>query len=262
MGRLHLRAGLIGLTAAVLGFGQGKPSFEVASVKPSPPLSANRAEAFAQARRSAARIDPSRAEFNRVSLLDLVARAYRVRSFQVSGPDWLGSERFDISAKLPAGASAGSVPEMLQSLLADRFKLVLHNDSKEFSVYILAAGASGAKLQPKPADYNPAVERLRRPITIDAYAGFLESALGRPVLNQTAMEGEYMVRAEFVTGLQKRGIVERTADAGQPDIFDPASSPSLSDVLREVRTTFSLELRKVDLPVLVIERAEKTPTEN
>ncbi len=65
-----------------------------------------------------------------VSLKDCIRVAYGVKDFQVQGPDWIGSARFDIVAKLPAGSSQDQIPEMLQSLLVDRFKLTLHRAAK------------------------------------------------------------------------------------------------------------------------------------
>ena len=80
------------------------------------------------------------------SLSDFIAMAYGVKTAQIAGPDWVAQERFDIAAKLPDGASRDNVPAMLQALLADRFQLKVHRDSKEFPVYALAVAKSGPKL--------------------------------------------------------------------------------------------------------------------
>jgi uncharacterized protein (TIGR03435 family) len=91
----------------------------------------------------------ARAEYIFMSLKDLIATAYRVKSFQISGPDWLNdiTQRFDIVATMPDGAPVAQAPEMLQTLLAERFKLKLHRDMKEHPVMALVLGKDGAKLQ-------------------------------------------------------------------------------------------------------------------
>ena len=126
-----------------IAFGQqpaGKLEFEVASVKPSEPQPMGMMKMMAST-------DAGMARFSGLSLQDLIRRAYRVKDFQVEGPDWINNTRFDIVAKLPAGAKEDQVPEMLQSLLEDRFKLTFHRDTKEHNIYALVPGKDGAKLK-------------------------------------------------------------------------------------------------------------------
>src|ERR1700722_1662092 len=109
----------IGVLAAALAFGQAPPpklEFEVASVRLSQPSGPNRVDV-------GLRMDGSQAHFGSLSLRDYIAMAYGVTAGRVSGPDWIASERFDISAKLPEGGTRDQIPEMLQSLLAERFQL-------------------------------------------------------------------------------------------------------------------------------------------
>jgi len=98
--------------------------------------------------------DAARVDIGFMSLNDLICAAYKVKSYQVSGPDWMGAmnERFDVLAKMPEGATKDQVPEMLQALLADRFKLAIHHDSKERPVYALIVGKNGSKLKESPPD--------------------------------------------------------------------------------------------------------------
>jgi len=82
-----------------------------------------------------------------------------VKPFQITGPDWLATTRFDIVAKLPDGASKDDAPKMLQALLEERFKLAVHRDSKEHPVLALVVGKGGPKLKespeaPQPIDEN------------------------------------------------------------------------------------------------------------
>src|SRR5438105_14656249 len=116
---------------AAAAFAQNTPrlEFEVASIRPSPPITMNV--------KVGVHIDGAQVSFTYVSLKDLIQSAYTLKNYQIVGPDWVGSERFDIAAKLPEGATREQVPAMLQSLLEDRFKLKFHRDSKEFPVYAL-----------------------------------------------------------------------------------------------------------------------------
>ena len=98
------------------------------------------------------KVDGARVDFGSMTIADLIVAAYKVKSFQVSGPDWIKTERWDIVAKLPEGSNKDQVPEMLQSLLADRFKLALHRDTKDQSVYALIVGKGGPKLKESPPD--------------------------------------------------------------------------------------------------------------
>jgi uncharacterized protein (TIGR03435 family) len=131
---------------------QSTPSlaFEVASIKPAGPLNARQVMMGQQ--RVGMKVDAARVDIANLSLADLVRIAYRVKSYQIAGPNWMKGERFDIAAKLPQGASPDEVPEMLRQLLADRFKLVAHRETKEHAVYGLVVGKSGAKLVEAPVD--------------------------------------------------------------------------------------------------------------
>jgi uncharacterized protein (TIGR03435 family) len=100
-------------------------------------------------------IDASRAEYDYVTLKDLIASAYAVRSYQIAGPAWLASERFDIVAKLPDGASKDDAPKMLQKLLEERFKLTVHRDTQEYPILALVVGKDGPKLKQSTATAKP-----------------------------------------------------------------------------------------------------------
>lgn len=136
--------------AAVCAPAQTPLAFEVASIKPSPPLDMTKLAAQVQngqMPRLGAHVDAARAEYIYVSLRDLIALAYKVKPFQITGPDWLASERFDIVAKLPDGASKDDAPKMLQTLLEERFKLAAHTENKEHPVFALVVGKGGPKMQ-------------------------------------------------------------------------------------------------------------------
>src|SRR5215467_10908638 len=125
-------------------------SFEVASVKVSEPMDPIKmAQQMQQgvAPHIGMKVDGARVDIGYMSLTDIIGNAYKVKKYQISGPDWMGSQRFDILAKLPDGASKDQVPEMLQDLLIQRFKLAVHHESKEQPVYELGVGKNGPKLK-------------------------------------------------------------------------------------------------------------------
>jgi uncharacterized protein (TIGR03435 family) len=124
-------------------------AFDVASVRPSPePDMATMIAGLRAGRRpNWVRVDGTRATFNYESLNDLIAYAYKLRSYEISGPEWLVTDRFDIEARLPDGATKDDVPEMLRALLKDRFNLVTHNDMQDQPVLGLVVGKSGPKLK-------------------------------------------------------------------------------------------------------------------
>jgi uncharacterized protein (TIGR03435 family) len=142
--------------AACAAFGQAPaaaPAFEVASVKPSGPLNPELIKSGKMP--IGLKIDAARVDIGSLSLADLIRMAYRVKQYQISGPDWMSTERFDVHAKLPDGASSEQVPEMLQALLAERFKLTIHRESKEHSMYALIVGKNGSKLKESLPDDPP-----------------------------------------------------------------------------------------------------------
>jgi uncharacterized protein (TIGR03435 family) len=140
------------MVAAGAVFAQA-PAFEVASIKASPQITP--AQIMSGQIHVGMTIDAARVDIGFSSLADLIRTAYRVKPHQVTGPDWMSAQRFDIVAKIPEGASKEQVPEMLQALLAERFKLAIHRDSKEQTVYALVVGKSGSKLKEAAADSAP-----------------------------------------------------------------------------------------------------------
>jgi len=140
---------LSGFAAAQTG-----PTFDVATVKPAAPL--NPAQFAAGKLHVGMKIDAARVDIGFMSLSDLICKAYDVKPYQVSGPDWMKSERFDILAKMPEGSTKEQVPEMLKALLVERFGLSVHKDSKQTSVYALVVGKGGSKLKDAEPDPAPA----------------------------------------------------------------------------------------------------------
>jgi uncharacterized protein (TIGR03435 family) len=143
------------LSAAILAAGAlfaqtPAPAFEVATVKLASQLTPDLI--LSGKMRVGMRTDAGRVEIGFMSLKDLIQLAYEVKPFQVSGPDWMTAQRFDVVAKLPDGATKEQVPRMLQALLAERFGLAVRRDNKEVPVYALMVGKGGSKLKESPKE--------------------------------------------------------------------------------------------------------------
>ncbi len=141
----------IGLAlTAISVFGQSKPAFEVATIKPAPPMDPAKLVATLQSGGKmpmGANIDSRRAEYLYLDLKTLMTYAYGVKPYQITGPDWMSTTRFDIVAKMPEGSTKEDAPKMLQSLLEERFKLTTHRVSAEHPVLALVVGKGGPKLK-------------------------------------------------------------------------------------------------------------------
>ncbi len=129
-------------------------TFDVASVRPSADFNSAAMQAAMRAGKMpkfGANVEGLRAEYNQMALRDLIANAYEVKPFQVSGPDALTGQRFDIAAKMPEGSTAGDAPKMLRALLQERFKLEATAKTEERPVLALVVGKSGPKMKSVPA---------------------------------------------------------------------------------------------------------------
>jgi uncharacterized protein (TIGR03435 family) len=128
-----------------------RPAFEVATIRPAEPLDMAKI-AQGQMPRLGAHVDGARAEYRYLSLRDLMILAYKLQPGQISGPDWIATQRFDIVAKMPDGATKDQSNLMLQSLLEERFKMKLHRETKENPVLALVVAKDGPKLKESPPD--------------------------------------------------------------------------------------------------------------
>ncbi len=108
--------------------------------------------------------------------------AYGVKTYQISGPAWLDTERFDIVAKVPQGATKDDVKLMLQNLLADRFKLTLHREKKDMPMYALLVAKNGPKLKESPPDDPNANDAA--PAPLDPNRGDAGKTRGRKLISE------------------------------------------------------------------------------
>jgi uncharacterized protein (TIGR03435 family) len=145
MNQIAKRLMLAGLLTGVGLWAQAPTEFEAASIKPAAPMEPGRM--MIGMRGGPGTPSPGQMTFINVSIAQIMQKAYDVKSYQISGPDWMSSARFDISARVPAGTTKAQFNVMLQNLLADRFKLVLHHSTKESSIYALLVAKGGPKLK-------------------------------------------------------------------------------------------------------------------
>ena len=210
-----MRAIVAYLLASALAFGQTRLEFEVASVRPAPQQ--------IQQVNVGLRIDGAQVRGTSLPLRDYIVLAYRLKPSQVVGPDWMTSQRFDIAAKLPDGASQDQFRDMLQTLLTDRFQMKVHRETKELPVYVLGVAKTRLKLTELPPDPqsndsdhtpititgsgrggNVAIDLGAgsaftlgpngfevKKITMAAFAEMLTRFTDRPVVDMTGLKGRY-----------------------------------------------------------------------
>jgi bla regulator protein BlaR1 len=250
-------------------------AFEVASVKPNK----------SGQRSMGSRILPGgHYTANNVPLYRLIAEAYRVplQSSRISGgPEWLRSENYDIEAKaeagaFPAGATAAvreaGMMLMLQTLLADRFKLAIRRETKELPVYALVVARNGPKLQKATIEEKDCVEiPADKSIPCHMFNGgqgrglhgdavdmsdlvlFVENWSDRPMIDKTGIKGLYNIQTAGWTPLLPRQG-QGTPGPGEEDLADPIR-PTLFMIMD--RLGLKLEAQKAPVDRFLIEHIER-----
>jgi len=273
-------------------------------------------------------VGASQAEYTFMSLKDLIALAYKVKAYQVTGPDWLATERFDILAKMPDGATKDDAPAMLQALLEDRFKLTVHRDTQEHPVLGLVVGKGGLKLKEstiaalpidEDAPLKPGEMKMDTPdgparmtrnpdgsgtvnmgtkgtftqkmdgqnlrieastITMAGFADMLTQmmqiggASTRQVVDMTGLKGNYQAAvelsmADLIASARAAGVDVPGPGGPGSGAADAAAAATPSDpsggatVYESVqRLGLKLENRKAPIEQLIVDHAEKAPTDN
>jgi uncharacterized protein (TIGR03435 family) len=142
--------GLLLLTGTAFPQTHATTAFEAASFKPAAALDMAKVRAAilnGEAPKAGMYVGPGRVEFIYADLKDLISVAYKLKPYEITGPDWMAQQRFDIIAKFPAGATRDDIPHMLQALLKERLKLDAHVESKEHPVLALVVGKGALKLR-------------------------------------------------------------------------------------------------------------------
>src|ERR1039457_1407410 len=235
------------------------PAFEVATVAPSNPMAA-------RSGKSGITVDPGRMSARRVSLKELVFEAYNVPYYQISGgPAWLDSEEYDIDAKAETPATRDQMRLMLRTLLAGRFKLAIHRESKEMRVYALTVAKNGPLIhafkegETAAAKQPPLGVRHCR-CDMSQFAGVLSIQLSIPLLEDPS------------TPSRSNGplipVVDKTGLKGTYN-FDVEVKPepdgdSITAWQRALQQQLGLKLeaQKAPIEIIVIDHAEKIPARN
>jgi uncharacterized protein (TIGR03435 family) len=239
--------------------------FEAASIKPSAPIGMGMVNIGMQM------LPGGRISMTGVTPKILIQQAYGVRDFQiVGGPQWLGSERYDITAKPEGAASPEQVKVMIQGLLADRFKLQFHRETKELPTYALVVAKGGPKFSASKPEEGPSegsdkpkgprimmkgrgqFEIEGAPVT--ALATQLSQVVGRSVIDKTELSGNYDFKLEWTPDESGRGMVKE-AGGDRPSPAD-TQGPSIFTAVQD-QLGLKFESTKGPVEILVIERAEK-----
>jgi uncharacterized protein (TIGR03435 family) len=226
------------------------PAFELATVKASGPQSAPM---------SIRSLPGGRLVTSNTPLPMLIQWAYELDEGRLLNvPKGLDSLRFDVVAQAPEGPPAsGRLQQMMRAILAERFKLAVHYETRELVTYALVTEPGGPKVRATeadgPADPNPF--RMRDSgslagtrVTADMLAKVLSSQLGRPVENKTGFAGWFDFALQWAP------------DAGGAPV-DAAERPSLFTAIRE-QLGFRLDAQRTATAVVVIDHVERTPSEN
>lgn len=230
--------------------------FEVASIKPSAP----------GGRGIRVQIAPGgRLDASNITVKFLIQQAYGVKDFQISGgPGWINSERYDLVAK--ADGDVGRMDQirpLIQKLLADRFQLTIHRDTKELPIYALVLGKNGSKLQESAANGPGPQIRMGRGLIngqgmdMTMLANQLSNAIGRTVLDKTGLTGKYEIKLEFTP---EDGPGHGPGDGPEAAPLSDTAGPSIFTALQE-QLGLKLESSKGPVEIIIIDRIEK-PTEN
>jgi uncharacterized protein (TIGR03435 family) len=278
---------------SALGFAQSSPTFEVASIRPSSDQ-VNQVSA-------GVRIAGSQVRVTAMSLKDYIGMAYGVRPQQIDGPDWLGQQRFDLAATIPAGGSAAQFSTMLVALLTDRFKMSVHREKKDFPVYALSVAKGGTRIQPTSAaaappdavgDTPPAVNvsasgsgngvgvdlgggssfslgnnRLDvKKMTMFQFAEVLTRFVDRAVIDETGLTGAYDVALDLAPEDYAAVLIRSAVNAGvtlPPQALRMLDNATADPLSGPLRNVgLTLESRRAPLDVIAVDAITKTPTEN
>ncbi len=245
------KAGLaFSLWLPLAAFGRpARPAFEAASVKPS------------QARDNSASWNSSTGylRLRNQSLKALIRIAYGVRDDQITGgPKWTDSDRFDVGARSAGPAKGPELLEMLQTLLAERFQLAFHRETKTVTGYALVAAKSGLKIRPDAKQGRGSMSGQGKfvawGISMPRLAEGISGILASPVTDQTVARGFYSFTLEWTPD------TARPPDGTDTPPADALSGPSLFGALQQ-QLGLKLEPDKESMQVLAIDHAAR-PSEN
>jgi uncharacterized protein (TIGR03435 family) len=253
--------GVCFVAGGVLAQSSGRPEFEVATIHPVVPGSS--------IQMVGSQNDPGMIRMEAMSLHDLVRDAYDVKDYQVEGPDWTATDRYNITAKVAPAVTREQRRVMEQNLLAERFHLAVHREPKEMQVYALSVGRSGLKMEPVAPD--PAREGKPHgvirfhgvghieavTVSFSLFADVISHFVDHPVVDRTGVSGDFSFKVDFdmdPAALKFSGL------AGPKP---PTRTEDLPSIFTAVQTLgLRLEPKKEPMDIIVIDHADKIPTEN
>jgi uncharacterized protein (TIGR03435 family) len=244
--------------AAAVGQSADFPAFDVASVKVSQPGTAG-----GPRRRENIQVSPGTVTMRNVSLKSSIRWAWHVAEYQVSGPDWLDSQRYEIAGKAAGPATEEQLRLMMQALLQERFKLALHRQTKELPAYVLVAGRNGPKVHETKTEGEASIDINQRQLSVAVQRApvsqlveMISNMLRAPVIDMTGLTGRYDITlnvAKYAAEMAARGQSIESA---------PADPLALISMILQDEFGLKLEARKMPLELVIIDRAEKAPVEN
>jgi uncharacterized protein (TIGR03435 family) len=251
---------LSSLLACLLTFAIGSswaapPAFEVASVK-------GMKEVRGGVR---LQVEPGSLTMRNVTLRTCIRWAYGVGEYQVNGPNWINSERYEIIAKAAGPAPDSELRLMLQALLAERFQLKLHHDSKTLSVYVLTVVKGGPRFQESTGEGEASIQQGKKGpifgvtgqhIPLSQVTDMLSRILQAPVLDQTGLTGKY----------------DMTIDPSAYITHDEAGQPKMAGGMEEMMNALftglkdqlglKLDAKKEAMEMFIVDSAQRVPSEN
>jgi uncharacterized protein (TIGR03435 family) len=222
-----------------------QPAFEVASIKPS----------AANDNHSGSHSNNGRITLDNLSVKQIILNAYGIQNHQFSGPDWLEGDRYNINAKADEKVEYKQLMAMLQTLLAERFKLKVHHESKMVSGYALVVAKSGLKVKPvegEGSSMNTNNTKLTAThVNPERVARYVAGLLGQPVVDQTEVKDSFTFVLEYADPRPGR---EEKSETG-------ATLPTIFTALNET-LGLKLEPRKVPIDFVVVDHVEKPTIDN
>jgi uncharacterized protein (TIGR03435 family) len=244
--------------ALLAASGRGQSSFTVSSVKPNPSGKGGGEPLFSAAHGTLT--------IRNLPLDTIIAAAYGIAGYQISGPQWLRQERFDIIAKTDAPtAGEDEMRPLLQGLLAERFRLTLHRETRQLPSYVLTVAKNGPKLEAaadggadlpfKKANKTGGKNIVADRLTMPQFAEILSHRLSHPVQDRTGLSGAYRVRLEWAAE-------DKAPKPGKPDKAKPA--PDSQSIFTALRDQMGLRLdgHKAQVEFLVIDHVDRAPIAN
>jgi uncharacterized protein (TIGR03435 family) len=231
------------------------PAFDVASVRPAGPVHEE-----SKRRPHHVNTTPGNVVMRNIGMTEAIQWAYNVEAYQVTGPSWMPTTHFDIVAKAAGPATDDEMRAMMQTLLASRFQLTLHRENKEMAGMALLLNKGGSKMKAsedngesvfEPQDKKMAINM--RHMSMHEFAGLLSEPMRKPVIDLTELPGQF----DFT--LDASNYVAPPSATGQREGED-----EMYMILRALQEQLGLRLepRKLTIDMVVVDRAEKVPTEN